>query len=452
MTYQKNSGILSVSEFTQTLKTTLELQFRFVHIQGEISNLRIPYSGHIYFTLKDQTAQLRAVMFKGQTKYLTKPLEDGQSVICHGRLSVYEPRGEYQIIIDTIDFSGAGNLQLEFEKLKASLAQRGFFDNAIKKALPPFPEKIVLITSPTGAAVFDFLKIAEKRGYWGNIMVFPVSVQGKRASSEIAQAITAICSSGNADILVLLRGGGSLEDLWAFNEEQTAQAIHDATIPVATGIGHETDYTIADMCGDLHAHTPTAVAEAIIPDATLLRKNIIRFREVMASTLEKKINNNEEKVQSLRRLVGDLDLYLANHSLQLDYVSSAFINAGNKLIERTSAKLENVVGRLIHRSPGNVIEIQKLKVAQLEKQLKKTAISTLQLKETKLSRQAALLDSVSPLSVLARGYSIVSTIEKPAQKKKIVSATHQVTVGDMVDITLHQGGLECEVIKKKGDQ
>lgn len=449
MKYEKNSGVLSVTELTHSIKTSLELQYRFVHIQGEISNLRVPYSGHIYFTLKDSAAQIRAVMFKGQTKYLLKELADGQEIICHGRLSVYEPRGEYQIIVDTVDFAGAGNLQIQFEKLKRVLAEEGLFNRETKKPLPPFPEHIVIITSPTGAAIHDFLKVTRQRHFWGKISVFPVVVQGDKASEEISLAIEKVCSSVSADLIVLLRGGGSLEDLWPFNEERTARAIHAASIPVVTGIGHDTDYTIADMCADVHAHTPTAAAEISTADSKMLREHFQIQRKSLVRSIEKKIADYDDTVLALRRVMGNLALYLSNHTLKLDYAFFSLVNSARSLITSSSASLNNSLEKLLHQAPLNKITIQEMKLAHLRTELTDAQVNILRRNEEKLGKQAALLDSVSPLAVLARGYAIVSTTGTETGKKEVISSSSQVEKGDRVNIRLHRGSLECQVIKKK---
>ncbi len=449
MKYEKNSGVLSVTELTHSIKTSLELQYRFIHIQGEISNLRVPYSGHIYFTLKDSTAQIRAVMFKGQTKYLFKELEDGQEIICHGRLSVYEPRGEYQIIVDTVDFAGAGNLQIQFEKLKKVLAEEGLFNRENKKPLPPFPEHIVIITSPTGAAIRDFLKVAKKRHFWGKISIFPVVVQGKNASAEISSAIEKVCSSINADLIVLIRGGGSLEDLWPFNEERMARAIHLASIPIVTGIGHDTDYTIADMCADIHAHTPTAAAEITVADSEMLREYFQTRRRSLVRSIEKRITDYEDTILALRRIIGNLTLYLSNYTIKLDYALFSLVNSARSFVATSSANLNNALDKLLHQAPLNKITIQEMKLAYLRTELSDAQRNILRRNEERLGKLAALLDSVSPLGVLARGYSIVDKEDKATGKRKIVSSSTQVEKGDMVNIILHRGRLGCKIIEKK---
>ncbi|HKJ65306.1 MAG TPA: exodeoxyribonuclease VII large subunit [Desulfopila sp.] len=442
-------SILTVTELTKAIHSTLELHYRFVHIRGEISNLRTPYSGHIYFTLKDSGAQIRAVLFKGQQKYLRQKLEEGLSVICHGRVSVYEPRGEYQILIDTIDFSGRGDLRLEFEKLKARLAEEGLFAPEAKKPLPLFPEHILVITSPTGAAVHDFCKIATKRRYWGKISILPVAVQGKNASQEIARAIATANNETDADLIVLIRGGGSLEDLWAFNEEQTARAIHSSALPVVTGIGHDIDHTIADLCADVATHTPTAAAEAVIVDTDSLCQVFLAHRKQLVDLMYRKILVASEKVDSLRRVIGSLDLYLANHQLRIDYQTTALTNIIDSRISRLQAKIEAAFDRVSSHSPLQRINLQRQRLDYLEDTLARRMTSLLQRNEQILGRQAALLDSVSPLSVLSRGYAIISKKTVDPARIEVVRSSAQVEIGAELDVTLHKGGLRCEVVGKR---
>ncbi len=449
MNYADTINILTVSELTQSIKSSLELQYRFIHIQGEISNLRIPYSGHMYFTLKDRDAQIKAVLFKGQQRYLPGKIKEGQSIICHGKLSVYEPRGEYQIIVDTMDFTGTGDLQIQFEKLKRRLSAEGLFQSDIKIAIPAFPDHIALVTSPTGAAVRDFLKIASMRKFWGKISIIPAAVQGKNASAEIAAAIEMACCSTDADVLVLLRGGGSLEDLWSFNEERTAQAIHEATLPVVTGIGHDTDITIADLCADLHTHTPTAAAEAIIADSGALSKVFSNYKQFLMEKMQRRLGENEEKISNLRRIIGNLDLFLANYHLKLDYQTISLSNCVQRKISHLTAKLENTADRLRNQAPLQKITHQEQKLLHLRHQLSARIHRTIERKEESFIGQAALLDSVSPLSILSRGYSIVSKEEVPAGGKMIITRSDQVERGAVINVHLHQGELECEVLNKK---
>src|SRR3989339_768607 len=270
--------IQTVSELTQSIRGVLEISFPFVTVMGEISNLRCPYSGHLYFTLKDDTAQIKAVLFKPQQRYLACTPKDGMKVVCRGRISLYEARGEYQLIVDSLAEKGAGALQLAFDLLKRKLAAEGFFGEERKRPLPLLPEKIALITSPSGAAVHDFLSMAENRFAAVPIEIIPVRVQGSGAMEDIIEAITLCNDRGQNDVIVICRGGGSLEDLWTFNEERLARAIAGSQIPIVSAIGHEIDFTIADLVADYRAPTPTAAAEAVVPSRVQLHAQLHNLR------------------------------------------------------------------------------------------------------------------------------------------------------------------------------
>lgn len=444
----KDNKVISVSELTHSIKTILEMQYRFVHIRGEVSNLRMPYSGHVYFTLKDSKSQIKAVLFKGQRKYLQKELREGQEIICHGRISVYEPRGEYQIIIDTVDFSGTGGLHLEFERLKRKLKNEGLFDQERKKKTPALPEKIILITSPTGAAIHDFLKIASNRNYFGSILIIPVPVQGKDAAGEISRAITKANTCFDADMLVLLRGGGSLEDLWCFNEEEIAHAISSSTMPVVTGVGHDIDHTIADMCADLHTHTPTAAAEAVIPDSCLLLNGIESCKQKLQLSINGKIKSHQKEVATFLRIIGDLDMYISHFSLQVDHQFSRLAVKMSEKINTAAKELADALNNLRNKSPEVRLSVQQERIKSLKKELQVNMKYLLERKQEQFHKQVALMDSVSPLSVLSRGYSIVT-----GDNGRVISKSTQVDEGDKVDIRLASGELVCEVLQKKeGEQ
>ena len=262
--FQPQRQVYSVSELTQRLKGLLETQFPDVWVAGEISNLRPATSGHLYFTLKDSNAQLRAVCFRSQARYLKFKPRDGVSVIARGRLSVYEARGEYQLLVELLEPAGLGALQLAFEQLKAKLAAEGLFDTARKKPLPVLPRTVGIVTSPSGAVIRDILRVLRRRYRNMNALLYPVRVQGEGAAQEIVQAIEHLNRRGGVDVMILARGGGSLEDLWAFNEEDVARAIAASRIPIISGVGHESDFTIADFVADLRAPTPSAAAELVV--------------------------------------------------------------------------------------------------------------------------------------------------------------------------------------------
>lgn len=440
--------IFSVTEITRSIKALLELQYRFVHIQGEVSNLRIPYSGHMYFTLKDETAQIRAVLFKSQKRYLQGDLREGQSIICHGRISVYEQRGEYQIIVDTVNFAGHGSLQLQFERLKKKLSNEGLFDRKNKKPIPSFPESVAVITSPTGAALQDFLKISKKRNYWGHITIVPVTVQGKSSAQEIADAIEHVNDALQVDVVILIRGGGSIEDLWSFNEEVVARAIHVSAIPVITGIGHETDYTIADMCADEHTHTPTAAAEFLLPDKLHLLDNIDDWKRSLRIRMDAILYQKKQQVNGLKRVIGDLELYISHHTLRLDHQQSRLINGVNGRLLEKNADLVRISEKLQRLAPHNRIDGYSQRLEHLKQEMVHGMKRQLERKIETLAKQAALLDSCSPLSILARGYSV---LRQGDDVGTVISDAEQVEIGDVVDVLLHRGGLECEVKKRRVD-
>lgn len=448
MISSRDNNVLSVSELTLSIKTILELQYRFVKVEGEISNLRKPYSGHIYFTLKDSRAQVRAVMFKGQQRYLEKDLREGQKVICYGKISVYEARGEYQIIIDTVDFAGKGSLQLEYEKLKTKLYEEGLFLQERKKQPPLFPNHIGVITSLTGAALQDFLKISTLRKFCGKISIMPVRVQGNESSKEVVTAIESFNNLSDVDVIVITRGGGSIEDLWSFNEENVARAIFNSEKIVVTAIGHEIDRTIADFCADYSAHTPTAAAEKLIPDTEKTVEIVNNFKATMIHHVLGKISDREEKVLQLKRILGDLQLYFGNLQLKTDYQTTTLIEKMNLLLTKKKNHLNTVQNSLLYSSPKNKLLNVQEKISHYTATLLLQVKQIHEIKTAQLAKACALLDSVSPLTVLSRGYSIVTAKKEGSDQQEIISDASHVNEGEKIDIRLHKGELECEIVRK----
>jgi len=441
--------IQSVSELTRSIKNILEGEFRFVHIQGEISNLKSPFSGHLYFTMKDSDAQLKAVLFKGQRKYLAENLKDGQQVVCHGKISVYEPRGEYQLVVDTVDFLGTGLLQLQFEKQKQRLAAEGLFSEGIKKELPAFPQDIVLITSPSGAAVHDFLTICRKRKTSARIRILPVRVQGEGASEEIAHAIGRVNREIGADLIVLCRGGGSLEDLWAFNEECVARAIYLSRIPIVTGIGHEIDFTIADFCADFRSPTPTGAAEKIIPDNIRLLATIKKFKGQISAAILRKLEGHRSRVTYNWRLLGDLGSIIENSSLKIDSCIAGLVQSIKDIVQHHAASCDLLVRRLQHQAPLVKIRFQQQHLEFLNTTMERQMTTLFERKTATFLQQIARLNTMSPLATLARGYSIVSKCHGLPGEPRIVTDSSQVDLKDQIEIRLHHGKLQCEVTGKE---
>ena len=391
--------VLSVSQINFYIKSIIENDgsLQFVLVTGEISNLTVHQrSGHIYLSLKDSNSVISAVMFAGNARRLKFRLENGMKVICRGRISVYEPSGRYQLYIEDMQPDGVGALTLAFEQLKKSLAQKGLFDNAHKKPLPKFPKTIGVITSPTGAAVQDITNIIRRRFPSADIVLAPVLVQGESAPEQLVRAVNKFSASKIADVIIIGRGGGSAEDLWAFNDEQLAYAVYNCETPIISGVGHETDFTICDFVADKRASTPSAAAELAVPDRQELMSYYFKQKQYISAMLDRKI-----KTAQLR--------------------------------------LENQQRRMSASSP-------KLKAEQLEKQLsakseKLTRFMNIYIsdKENKLIAAKGKLDGLNPLNVLNRGYAIAEKDEK------IITSSKQLKNGDDFTVILSDGKINAKV-------
>lgn len=444
--------ILTVTELTRSIRGILETELPFVTVCGEISNLRQPYSGHLYFTLKDDSAQLKGVLFKQQQKYLRQLPEDGQQVICRGRISVYEARGEYQLIIDYLERLGTGELQIAFENLKQKLAEEGLFDQDHKKEVPAFPTRIALVTSPKGAAVFDFLKVARHRFPSLPIEIFPVRVQGKEAAPEICDALATLNQRKQSDVIVLCRGGGSIEDLWPFNEESVARAIYGSTIPVVSAIGHEIDFTIADFVADLRTPTPTAAAEAIVPNRQILREHIQRLKQLLARTISQTIQGKRHLINIQQRMLGDPRSLITHNLLHLDNVYSSLVHGYRRQLYTLSMQLGSLSGKLHKFNPVQQLTYKQQWTRELTRRLQSVMLQHLDKKVNRLTAATTLLEAISPLGVLGRGYAVVRSGHKEKPPGELIRSTRQVTVGKDLEVILQEGKLGCKVteIKKNG--
>lgn len=446
MTSSKDQRILSVSQLTRAIKNNLENEYRFVRISGEISNLKTPYSGHSYFTLKDSNAQIRGVLFKQQKRFASLDLKNGQEVVCFGRVTVYEPRGDYQLIIDSVELFGQGKLQLEFEALKEKLESKGYFDQTVKKLIPAFPKKIVVISSATGAALQDFLKIVKMRSSPMHILIVPALMQGKDAPADITKGISLAEKQSNIDAIVLCRGGGSIEDLWAFNDERVADAIYKCTIPIITGIGHEIDFTIADFCSDYRAPTPTAAAEKLTSDSGDVLTQITSFRRRLVRSLQQLIASHDIQLKhSLKSLSGfSTTLNEGDHRLTMS--KSYLIQAFGDRLSHLESRLQMSIARLESQAPLSKIELQQNLLTHLKKELIGNMQRAINRQEIRLGSQAALLNSVSPLATLARGYSVVRVQNYEGKPTKVVTDSSTVKKGDAVSVLLHKGEIDCVVV------
>jgi exodeoxyribonuclease VII large subunit len=384
---------LSVSALNRSAKLLLEDRFPVVHVTGEISNFSMPRSGHWYFTLKDSNAQVRCAMFRGANQYTKALPKEGDEVIVRAKLSLYENRGDYQLIVGQLSFSGLGRLQQAFEALKQKLETEGLFQSARKKKLPSFPKRIGVITSVTGAAIRDILTTIVRRYPAVNVYVVPTAVQGAHAQFEIVQAIERLCQT-DTEVIIVGRGGGSIEDLWAFNEELVARAIAQCPIPIVSAVGHETDFTIADFVADIRAPTPTAAAELCTPDS--------------------------------------------EHWLQhLSVLENRLLNVMERLLEKYSLALEHAEARLIH--PGERLQQQKSLCQSFLQRCYQAVNQQLSRQRLSLEGAAQLLNATSPLSTLARGYSVVHNKETG----EVVSKTSELRSKQCVDIRLSDGTREA---------
>ena len=390
--------ILTISELTQKIKALLETNLYYVWVEGEISNLRSPVSGHIYFTLKDAGAQIRAVVFRNQAKFFKFKPSDGLHVICRGMVSVYQERGEYQLILDYIEPKGLGALQAALQQLKEKLAKEGFFDPDRKRPLPILPKKIGIVTSPTGAAIRDMLKVFGRRFADISILVYPVRVQGIESAREISEGIYELNRIKDTDIIIIARGGGSQEDLWAFNEEIVARAIYKSKLPIVSAVGHEIDWTIADMVADLRAPTPSAAAEMVIRSKEEFIEKLIAINSQLRSMMIHRVDDKRILLHRLER---------------------GLIDPSRRLKE-IRLRLGDVAGRL-DIAVSHYIEMVKKDYLHITERL----------------------NILSPLNMLARGYSITRKIPSMV----ILRNSKDVSVGDDMNVVLAKGEIFCKVTK-----
>jgi exodeoxyribonuclease VII large subunit len=394
-----NEKFFTVSEISRGIRTSLEHKFSNIGVLGEISNVRKPSSGHIYLTLKDKNSQLQAVVFRNSASRIKFELKDGMKVISFGSITVYEPRGQYQLIINKIEPKGIGALQLAFQQLKEKLEKEGLFDSAHKKSLPFIPQKIGIVTSPTGAAIKDILNIIDRRFANVEVLIYPVKVQGEGAAQEIAEAITGLNSYSDIDVIIAGRGGGSMEDLWAFNEEVVARSIYSSRIPIISAVGHEIDITIADLVADKRALTPSEAGELVVPRKDLLIEKIEKF-----------------KARLLQSLTGKLRL--------------------------SKEKLVRIANSYAMKQPFDRLNRWQQRLDEFAQRLNLNMTHALNTEREKLSGIAGKLESLSPLNVLKRGYAITTRLENSKPLRNIIDLSK----GDKIKTNLSKGSIISEIL------
>jgi exodeoxyribonuclease VII large subunit len=440
--------ILTVSQLTAEIKSLLERNFEHLWVEGEISNLRIPSSGHLYCTLKDESAQIRAVMFRMQNRLLKFQPEDGLQVVGYGRLTVYEPRGEYQLVLDHLEPKGLGALQLAFEQLKEKLSREGLFDPARKKPLPSLPQKIGIVTSPTGAAIRDILQIIDRRFANVHILLYPVRVQGAGAAQEIAQAIDELGRYPGLDVMIVGRGGGSLEDLWAFNEEAVARAISRSPVPIISAVGHEIDFTIADFVADLRAPTPSAAAELVVRNKTELVQNLGNLGWRLSQVVRALLESRRERLSSLIHRLADPRKRLSDQRLHLEDFSSRLSTSVLQGLRQRSERLRMKYQGLIYLHPGRRAAELSQRLTQLRRRLALAGRASLRSHRQGVEVLAGRLQTLSPLAVLERGYSIARLL--PA--RQIIREASLLKADDRVTVRVHRGEFTARVEKAEGEE
>ena len=438
---QPGRSILTVSELTRRIREILEERFPLVWITGEISNFRRPASGHAYFTLKDDAAQIAAVLFRQQARQLRFQLEDGLSIIGLGRVTVYEPRGSYQIVLEYIEPAGLGALQLAFEQLKKKLAAEGLFDPARKKPLPFLPAKIAVITSPSGAVIHDILNITGRRFPGIPLVIVPVKVQGEGAVEEIVRAIELANLHGDADVILLARGGGSLEDLAAFNSEAVARAIAASRIPVVSAVGHETDVTIADFAADLRAPTPSAAAELVVPERGDLLRKIAMLLDGLRRGLLRRLDRERRALQEYRRRLSRPHRRIQDTWIRLDELSQRLERAAKMAMRIKRRELSSLTQRLVLQRPEKIIERYKQKVDYNKSKLLLLYNKIIHLKKGDHRLLDSRLGAASPLAILKRGYSVARSLPE----RRVLVDSGQVVPQERVEVVLYSGNLVCEV-------
>ena len=442
--------IYTVSELNGAARLVLSTHFGTIWVEGEISNLATPSSGHLYFTLKDADAQVRCAMFKGNSRGLGFRPENGGHVLVRAQVGLYEPRGDYQLIVDYMEEAGDGALRRAFEALKQRLAVEGLFDTARKKPVPALPRCLGLITSPTGAAVRDILTVLKRRFPALPVIIFPVKVQGNEAKHEIARAIARADRLGLCDVLILARGGGSLEDLWAFNEEVVARAMAACAIPIISGVGHETDFTIADLVADLRAPTPSAAAEAASPDRNEWLSRLQRLEGQLRHHLRVSLAQRAQTLAFLGRRLQHAhpEKRLQAHAQRLDEFELRLRRALSGALNRHDAKLKTLVAHLQCHHPGQGLLLLAARQSELARRLDAAIRQRLERQQQRVAQLGQQLHAVSPLATLARGYAIASRRDDG----KILRSYREVEIGDEIAIRLAEGILLGRVEDAQADQ
>jgi exodeoxyribonuclease VII large subunit len=433
--------ILTVSQLTSLVRTSIESGFSDLWLEGEISNLRQPGSGHVYCTLKDESSQIRAVLFRSSAMRVRFSLQEGMHVIVRGRLTVYEPRGEYQIVLEAVEPKGIGALQLAFEQLKERLAAEGLFDQSRKKPLPAFPRTVGVVTSLSGAAVRDILAVFRRRWPTLHIIIAPVQVQGEGAGEQIAEALALLNAQDAVEVIIVGRGGGSLEDLWSFNEEVVVRAIANSRIPVVAAVGHEVDITLADFAADVRAPTPSAAAETVVP---VLAEVVERLRELTvrgARAMARHCLFEYRRFDDMTRGLAEIRFRLQAESQRTDELADRLQSKMRLQLAAAREQIRDGQQELTGLNPIFLVRRRLAMMPQFVKRLERQIAVLNERRRSQIETTITQLHNLSPLAILGRGYSILSKVRDGA----ILRRSQDVHVGEEIIARLSQGQLNCTV-------
>jgi exodeoxyribonuclease VII large subunit len=433
--------ILSVTGLTALIRGVLEENFEHVWVEGEVSNLAAPASGHLYFTLKDAGAQVRCVVFRASSRALKFRIANGMGLVLKGRVSVYDQRGEYQFIAEYLEPKGIGALQLAFAQLKEKLAREGLFDESRKRPIPGLPGSIGVVTSPSGAAIHDILTVLKRRHAGIGVLIRPVKVQGEGAAEEIAEAIRDFNRYRQVDVLIVGRGGGSTEDLWAFNEEVVARAIHDSRIPVISAVGHEIDFTIADFVADLRAPTPSAAAEMVVRSREELDLQLTHLSRRLGLAMERRLSGAREGLEALVRALKDPSLFVGHLLQRIDDLSERLARAVRGNLSLRRERLLSCSHRLRIKNPAVEVERCRERLLTLSAGMESAMRRSIDGSRERVAVNAARLSALSPLATLDRGYCIARHLPGG----EILRESRRLQQGDRLALTFRHGSARCIV-------
>jgi len=433
--------VYSVSQLNKAVRTLLEGHFPLIWVEGEISNLARPASGHCYFSLKDEQAQVRCAMFRNRNMLLRFKPENGMQVKIRARVSLYEGRGEFQLIAEHMEEAGYGALQRAFEALKQKLSDEGLFSVEYKLPVPEFAQRLGVITSATGAALRDILHVLKRRYPLLPVLIYPVPVQGDDAAPAIVQALLRANDTDTCDLLILARGGGSLEDLWAFNEESVARAIHNSHIPIISGVGHETDFTIADFVADVRAPTPSVAAELASPNQEEVFSQFVSYESYLFDLINRLSENKSQSLEHLqRRLIQQHPLRrIEQHSLRIDELEQRLLRGWDNTLRHQELRLTGLRQSLLSQNPAHSLQKLNARLEQLRLRLDQGMTLRMQNTLNHLAEIGRALNAYSPLATLDRGYALVT------QERDLIRSVAQVKTGDLVTTRLSDGSMECRI-------